>query len=957
MLIAVFAAIANAGQVSLQTGDDGQYINMPTSGTDTLVIPSGVTSFKVYDDGLGEDDNGNLGNYSNSANGYLVLKAPAGNLLKITGSISTESGWDYLYVYDGDVGSDILLNGESGVYNLDELSSTNAFATLYFHSDESVTNSGLELTISLIEASTQHTISLNSVSGGSVSSDKLTAKVGETVTLSLTPGENNVSNGAMVVAEGGKSVPVSGGVWYAGNTATFVMPNSSVEVTPSFVGKDDAFINMPVSGIASFKIPAGVTSFKVYDDGGSDGNYGNGAWGYLVLQAPEGLSLMVSGKVKTEQGYDYLTVYSGYMDAASSCDQGCYKLIERVEGANISVGPVVSFGNVMTLYFHSDGGVSDDGLDLTVSIVDASTPHAVSVSDASGGSVSSDKATAYVGDLVTLTLTPDENKFISGVSVVDEDGKPVEVTGGTWYSGNTVTFVMPLSNVTVNAVFAESITAESGAFINMPVSGKEYLSIPAGVTSFKVYDDGGKNGNHSDYTDGYLELSAPMGYSLAVSGTVNSSDGCGYVTVYDGVSANYIILDEKTGLNEDVGPVVSTENVMTIRFSSSYCSVQAGLDLTVTLVDKTAPHTITLNTAEAGTIASDKESAALGEEVTLTLTPNSGKFIGGVSVVDENGNAVKTSDVVWYANDNTVKFIMPYSNVVVTPIFVDLITAEGGAYVNMPVDGTMEITIPAGVASFNVYDDGGKNENYSDGANGSIVLTAPENYTFLVTGTINTERGWDYLNIYEDKNTLLDDLSGSTDIGNIASEERTITINFRSDGGSNYSGLDLKVSLVNYSTQHNIDIANLQGGTVTSNKATAMLGETVELDVDLNANTWLNRIDVADENGSAISVQGGTWYTSSAATFTMPYSDVTVTPDYATTPSAAGGLYVNMPANGSEQITIPSGVSSFKLYDDGGRDGNYTGASGWLELIAPEGKVLQVMGYGQMYDNGKDGDG
>ena len=101
MLIAVFAAIANAGQVTLQTGDDGQYINMPVTGTDTLIIPSGVTSFKVYDDGLGEDDNGNLGNYSNGANGYLVLRAPAGNLLKITGSINTESGCDYLYVYDG----------------------------------------------------------------------------------------------------------------------------------------------------------------------------------------------------------------------------------------------------------------------------------------------------------------------------------------------------------------------------------------------------------------------------------------------------------------------------------------------------------------------------------------------------------------------------------------------------------------------------------------------------------------------------------------------------------------------------------------------------------------------------------------------------------------------------------------------------------------------------------------
>ena len=961
VLIAMFTAIANAGQVTLQTGDDGQYINMPVTGTDSLVIPSGVTSFKVYDDGLGEDDEGHLGNYSNGVNGYLVLKAPVGNLLKITGSINTESGCDYLYVYDGGVGGDILLNGASGVYNLDELSSTYSFVTLYFYSDGSVINSGLELTISLVEASTQHAISLNSVSGGSISSDKSTAKVGETVTLSLTPGENNVSNGAMVVAEGGKSLPVSGGVWYAGNTATFVMPNSSVEVTPSFVGKDDAFINMPVSGIASIKIPAGVTSFKVYDDGGSDGNYGDDVRGYLVLQAPKGFSLMASGNVNTEQGYDYLTVYNGYMDEGSSCEQGCYKLIERANGANVSVGPVVSLGNVMTLYFYSDGGVSDNGIDLTVSVIDASTPHTVSVSDASGGSVSSDKETALVGELVTLTMTPDENKLISGVSVVDEDGKPVEVTGGKWYSGNTATFVMPVSNVTVNAVFAESITAESGAFINMPTFGTDTVVIPSGVTSFKVYDDGGKNGNHSDYTDGYLELSAPAGYSLAVSGTVNSSEGCGYVTVYDGISAYYQILDEKTGMGVSVGPAVSTENVMTIRFYSDYCSVQAGLDLTVTLVDKTAPHTITLNTAEAGTIASDKESAALGEEVTLTLTPNSGKFIGGVSVVDENGNAVKTSDVVWYANDNTVKFIMPYSNVVVTPIFVDLITAEGGAYVNMPVDGTMEITIPAGVASFNVYDDGGRNGDYSNEVHGSIVLTAPEGFSFLITGTVKVESCCDVMSIYEgtldNYESLQQYREESADVS-FASEMRTITLKFYSDGSSTRSGIDLKVSLVNYTTEHNIVVANVSGGTVTSDKASATIGETVSLNVDLSEDSWLNRVNVVDENGNDVAVEGGTWYTSNSATFTMPFADVTVTPDYATARSAEGGLYVNMPKDGKQYITIPDGVTSFKVYDDGGKDGNFSkGIEGILELTAPEGKILHVTGYERSYSDGKNWSG
>ena len=975
-LIAFFATMSNAGQVSLQTGDDGQFVNMPVTGTETLVIPSGVTSFKVYDDGLGMDDNGDLGNYSNEANGYLVLKAPAGLSLMVSGNMKTEQDCDYFMIYNGYMDESSSCELEQDCYMLFDMASGENISvgpvvssentvTLYFHSDGSVSKNGIDLTVSVIDASTSHAVSVNNVVGGSVSSDKAAAYVGNLVTLTLTPSENKLIGGVSVVGADGTPIEVTGGNWYSGNTATFVMPFQEVEVTASFVdaitAEGGSFINMPVSGTTSITIPAGVTSFKVYDDGGSDGIYGNNVWGYLVLQAPEDFSLMVSGNVKTEQGYDYLTVYSGYMDEISSCGQGCYKLIDRANGTNIPVGPVVSSGNVMTLYFFADGGVSDDGLDLTVSVIDASTPYAVSVNNASGGSVSSDKTTAYVGELVTLTLTPSENEMISGVSVVDADGTPIKVTGGTWYSGNTATFVMPLSNVTVNAVFAESITAEGGAFINMPVSGKESITIPTGVTSFKVYDDGGKDGNHSEYTDGYLELSAPIGYSLALSGTVNSSDGCGYVTVFDGVSANYMILDEQTGLNVNVGPVVSTGNVMTIKFYSDYCSVEAGLDLKVTLVDKTAPHTITLNTAEGGAVASDKETAVMGEEVTLTLTPNSGKFIGGASVVDENGNAVETSDIVWYANDNTVKFIMPFNNVVVTPIFVESITAEGGAYVNMPVDGTKEITIPAGVASFNVYDDGGKNGDYSNEVDGSIVLTAPDGFSFLITGKVNTEDGYDGIKIYEgvpNNYESLEDYSGENIDVSFASAARTITLTFYSDDGSTRSGIDLKVSLVNYTTEHNIVVANVSGGTVTSDKASATIGETVSLNVDLSEDSWLNRLNVVDENGNDVVVEGGTWYTNNSATFTMPYADVTVTPDYATARSAEGGLYVNMPKDGKQYITIPDGVTSFKVYDDGGKDGNFSkGIEGILELTAPEGKILHVTGYERSYSDGKNWSG
>ena len=706
-------------------------------------------------------------------------------------------------------------------------------------------------------------------------------------------------------------------------------------------GDDGQYINMPVTGTDTLVIPSGVTSFKVYDDGGVGGNYSNDVRGYLVLKAPEVFSLMVSGNVNTEQGYDYLTVYNGYMDEGSSCEQGCYKLIERVYGANISVAPVVSSGNVVTLYFYSDGGVTDNGLDLTVSVVDASTPHAISINGTEGGAVSSDKATAFVGEQVTLSMTPNENKFISGVSIVDEDGKQVQVTGGNWYSGNTVTFVMPGKNVTVNAVFVESITAESGAFINMPTLGTDTVVIPSGVTSFKVYDDGGKDGNHSYNTDGYLELSAPAGYSLAVSGTVNSSEECGYVSVYDGISAYYQILDEKTGLNVGVGPVVSTENVMTIRFSSSYCSVQAGLDLTVTLVDKTAPHTITLNSVEGGNVSSDKSSAAMGDTVTLTLAPGENKLIGGVSVVGADGTPVEVSGGNWYSG-NTATFVMPFQEVQVTAVFVDAVTAEGGFFINMPVSGEEHITIPAGVTSFKVYDDGGKNGKYSDNANGTLSLVAPEGMQLMISGTMKTE-GCDEITILDGEygyETLFGTTGGEQDIDPVVSTLGGLMIRFESDGSVVYSGLDLTITVVDMNTEYAVTVNSAPGGTVTSNVSSAKVGDEIALSITPNKGFLLSGLEVkGTENQQLIKVNGGEWYSDNdEIRFKMPRENVTVTPVFTNDLTAEGGLGVDIHNGDKQYVYIPEGVRSFRVKYEEYADYSST----YLTLYAPEGYVFRV---------------
>lgn len=85
-LILVLSAVpitVSAAERQLAGNDnDGYYVNLPATGTDTLSLPdsgNGFT-FKVYDSG------GSGANYTNNCNSSLLITAPSGYILKVSGS-------------------------------------------------------------------------------------------------------------------------------------------------------------------------------------------------------------------------------------------------------------------------------------------------------------------------------------------------------------------------------------------------------------------------------------------------------------------------------------------------------------------------------------------------------------------------------------------------------------------------------------------------------------------------------------------------------------------------------------------------------------------------------------------------------------------------------------------------------------------------------------------------------
>jgi hypothetical protein len=150
---------------------------------------------------------------------------------------------------------------------------------------------------------------------------------------------------------------------------------------------------------AMLTIDSSVSQFKIYDDGGSTGNYSNDCDGYLVLTAPQGYTIQLTGDLLTETGCDYLTVYAGnttdgdvLLDEMSSYNEELDPEVGLYEYISTPIDQEVSAPS-MLLYFHSDYSKTLDGLNLTATLL----PVQPVVADLDNNDIED-----YVGQLVTI---------------------------------------------------------------------------------------------------------------------------------------------------------------------------------------------------------------------------------------------------------------------------------------------------------------------------------------------------------------------------------------------------------------------------------------------------------------------------------------------------------------------------------------------------------------------------
>ena len=620
----------NLMQDWMQDGSDW-YVTVPEKHTKILTITAadiaaGKTTFKVYDadgkDGV---------NSKKDWDGTLVINAPANYLVQLSGTVHIAdktmeqfSVYGTLTVYDNNEASGTTLIDNNTELNF--INSINAIIPTVTSSGQNMAirfesntwcKKTLDLTVTLLPANNKYGITVpNNITGGSVTSNLNEAKVNDEVTLTVTPDEGYMLNDLTVTDADGAAVSVTDCNWYtdwsntSSKTATFKMPAKAITVAASFtniLSSDEGglYVNMPHTGTKNVVIPYNNTSFKLYDDGGKDGNFLKMSEGTLVITAPEGSILNISGKSKLY--YQMYYVKSNYAIINGTPDNPGEQMVsDNNTIAEATVTDAISTANTVYVRFSSWASSAYDGynaygLDLTVNVTNPNTNYNVNINGSiANGTVTRDKTQAQPNETVNVTATPDEGYVLMDISASDAGGalsmtKPA--ADGQWgdvvyYTAtNGYSFKMRSSDATVNATFMP----KTDFYVNMPKTGQRDFTIPAGTTSFKVYDNSGKNGFYFTNDNGSLLLTAPEGYVMNVSGYVKlyySSDDQDYLDIYDGNSTSATSLGRfkntsgNSGSQTNTVSATSSNNQMLLHFvtnSYGYVSNGGGVYLTITM--------------------------------------------------------------------------------------------------------------------------------------------------------------------------------------------------------------------------------------------------------------------------------------------------------------------------------------------------------------------------------------
>ncbi|MCM1055952.1 MAG: hypothetical protein NC394_10580 [Bacteroides sp.] len=327
-------------------------------------------------------------------------------------------------------------------------------------------------------AKTPHKVEVDKeVKNGTVTVDKTTASVGDTVTVSATPAEGYKLGSVTVSyedADGTKTVAPKDG-------KTFTMPDADVTVSAEFEAIAYKInITVPENGTvktepaAEAKTGEEVTVTAEPKEGYELDKITAADKDGKAVEVKEGKFVMPASDVTVTAAFKAKTV------TPPPAEETTYKVnITVPENGTVKADPVeAKAGDTVTLTVEANEGYELDKLAVTdkdgkeVEVKDnkfvmpasdvtvtaafkaktvtpppAEDTYKVNITVPENGKVTADPVEAKAGDTVTLTVEANEGFELDKLTVTDKDGKEIEVKDGT--------FVMPASDVTVTVTFKE----------------------------------------------------------------------------------------------------------------------------------------------------------------------------------------------------------------------------------------------------------------------------------------------------------------------------------------------------------------------------------------------------------------------------------------------------------------------------------------------------------------------
>ncbi|MBR5725663.1 MAG: choice-of-anchor J domain-containing protein, partial [Muribaculaceae bacterium] len=240
------------------------------------------------------------------------------------------------------------------------------------------------------------------------------------------------------------------------------------------------------------EFPVTITSASVYVRMKADLNIGDYSGNMTVASGTLNKTVALSGIVEPNGGEQYdITVVASPTEGGTVTGAGTYYEQSRV---TLTATPATHYTfegwqlNGTTVSTSASYQITVTGDATYTAVFAPMTAHNVAITQPTGGAITSDLATAYAGDVVTVTYTVVSGYFFVEWSVVDGNSQPVAVTT----SDQSGQFTMPDSDVTVTATFTTGYSITLNQTEHGTISADQTTQLqPGAVVTLTATPDNG----------------------------------------------------------------------------------------------------------------------------------------------------------------------------------------------------------------------------------------------------------------------------------------------------------------------------------------------------------------------------------------------------------------------------------------------------------------------------------